>query len=233
MVLTRLQDNTPEIYSSASRDFQLLERLYDAVLNGAKYDTYSMLGVIDSMHCRASLLPFLRTAVGFISTAKYPDKVLRILVTAFPYLIRTKGTLNCVVQATRVYLKAYGISGDVVADDDKDKGAVNLTVYSAPVDVMSLSSFVKFFAPTGLKFNYTFSTPSRVATQTIETEDGVAATIGNIYSAGIRLDSPWDLKTPDTKTAYKSYVDKYISAVGSAVVAGGTDKTYTERELQG
>lgn len=231
MVLTRLQDNTPDIYSDASRDFQLLERLYDSVLNGTKYDIDSMLGVIDAAHCRSSLLPFLRVAVGFISTATYPDRVLRVLVSAFPYLIGTKGTQGCVIQATKVYLKAFGVSGEVDAMYDKERGVLTLRVFSSPVDVIALSSFVQFFAPTGLKFSYEFTQSASAAYTTIgHGEDGKSATIGNYYGAGIRTDGTM------TELNETAYMDKYISAVGSAVVASEKDteyETYTEADVHG
>ena len=232
MVLTRLQDNTPDIYSDASRDFQLLERLYDSVLNGTKYDIDSMLGVIDSAHCRSSLLPFLRVAVGFISTATYPDRVLRVLVSAFPYLIGTKGTQECVIQATKVYLKAFGVSGEVGAMYDKERGVLTLRVFSSPVDVIALSSFVQFFAPTGLKFSYEFTQSASAAYTTIgHGEDGKSATIGNYYGAGVRTGGTMTIQNPTPQKSY--YMDKYISAVGSAVVALEEDTTYTEEDIHG
>lgn len=233
MQLIRLQDNTPAIYSSASRDFQLLERLYDAVLNGTRYNIYSMLGVIDSVHCRASLLPLLRSAVGFLSTAEYPDRVLRTLIIAFPSLIRQKGSIGCVITATKVYLKAYGISGDVDAIYDREEGEMQITIQSSPVDIISLSSFIRFFVPPGLKLRIAITKPSAISTVTGVSESGIIATIGNKHGATVR--GTEDIKITG-KTVTK-YVDKYISAVGSGVVSAnsGGDEfgKYQEESING
>lgn len=237
MELKRLQDNLPEIYSYASRDFQLMERLYDTLLNGTRYDIYSMLGIIDTQHCRSNLLPLLRIAVGFISTAKYPDRVLRTLLAAFPVLIKSKGQLQCIRLAVQIYLKAFGGSGDVETKYAQDTGTLNIIILSSPVEVNALSSWVKFFAPTGLKFSYTFSQKIRADDMKItQKTDGTAAVIGNSYNGGIRTEAPvvpnqW-IDSDGNKHNTHRYMDKYIAAVGSAVVASGYNDTYTETSIK-
>lgn len=51
MSVRRLQNNVPEVYVKESRDFQLLCRLYDCILNGVKFDIDSMLNITDSKSC--------------------------------------------------------------------------------------------------------------------------------------------------------------------------------------
>lgn len=232
MELKRLQDNLPEIYSCASRDFQLMERLYDALLNGTRHQAYSMLGIIDTQHCRSNLLPLLRIAVGFISTATYPDRVLRTLIAAFPALIKRKGQLGCVRLAVQIYLKAFGGNGDVETEYDQVSGTLKIVILSTPVEVNALSSWVKFFAPTGLKFSYIFAERANAGDmKIIHTTDGNAANIGNSYNGGLRTEE--EIKKSDGATlTTTSYMDKYIAAVGTAVVARESDTTYTETEIQ-
>ena len=52
MSIINVQEMTPQIYTEESRDFQLLSRLYDCVFNGMKFDTDSIVELIDTQQCR-------------------------------------------------------------------------------------------------------------------------------------------------------------------------------------
>ena len=55
MSVIRVQEMTPQVYTEDSRDFQLLSRLYDSVFNGVKFDTDSILSLIDTKSCRRNM----------------------------------------------------------------------------------------------------------------------------------------------------------------------------------
>ena len=67
MQTIRLQDLTPEVYTSESRDFQILCRLYDSSFNAIKYDTDSMKYLTDSRYIRSGMLPLLQTKLGMFT----------------------------------------------------------------------------------------------------------------------------------------------------------------------
>ena len=61
MSLFRIQDKTPEVYTSTSRDFQLIGRLYDCIINGVKFDIDSILDIINTDFIDSKLLKLLQT----------------------------------------------------------------------------------------------------------------------------------------------------------------------------
>ena len=105
MPLFKVQNNVPEVYVNQSRDFQLLCRAYDSIVNGVKFDIDSMLSVINTDECNSRLLPLLQTKLGFISDVPATNDALRYVLKAFPHIVKNKGSLKAIQQAVIVFLK--------------------------------------------------------------------------------------------------------------------------------
>ena len=88
----RLQNNTPTIYVENSRDFQLLCRLFDYMINGIKYDINSILNILNPMKINDRMLNLLCTKLGFFPKNQYDSRTLRYILSTFPYIIKNKGT---------------------------------------------------------------------------------------------------------------------------------------------
>lgn len=108
-MLIQLKDKTPDVYTNESRDFQLLCRAYDAILNGVKFDIDTMPMLLDSMACRNHMLKPLASKLGFFTDTYFNDTMLRYTLSAFPHMVRLKGTLKAVTQAVLLFLKIYHI----------------------------------------------------------------------------------------------------------------------------
>ena len=92
MEVIRLQNETPEVYTEQSRDFQLLCRVYDCVINSIKFDVDSIKKISSTRDIRATLLPLLQTKLGFFSNSIMSDEALRTILEAFPLIIKKKET---------------------------------------------------------------------------------------------------------------------------------------------
>ena len=90
----RAQDNTPPYCVEASRDFQLFCRAMDVIANGVKFDIDSMIQVLDPMKVSDDMLELYATRVGFFHKKPIDSNVLRYIISAFPYIIKNKGTLK-------------------------------------------------------------------------------------------------------------------------------------------
>ena len=112
-VLFRVQTNTPRVYYNESRDFQVLGRLYDCVINGVKYDIDSMSYLTDSRKIRARVLQLLQTKLGFLTKKEYNDHDIRYVLRAFPVMLKNKGTILAVQQAVNVFLKLNKIKSAI------------------------------------------------------------------------------------------------------------------------
>lgn len=89
----RVEDNVPEVYVQESRDFQLMSRLYDLVFQSTRFSIDSMVHASDTIQCNSSLLNNLSTKIGFFSNLNVTDKELRTILSAFPHIIKHKGTM--------------------------------------------------------------------------------------------------------------------------------------------
>lgn len=104
----RLQDNVPQIYVEESRDFQLFCRLYDCINNGVKYDIDSMITLLDPMLCKDRILDLLATKVGFFHNFYIESNILRYIISAFPYILKNKGSKKGIKEAVCTILRAEG-----------------------------------------------------------------------------------------------------------------------------
>lgn len=113
MSVIRVQEMTPQVYTEDSRDFQLLSRLYDSVFNGIKFDTDSILSLIDTKSCRRNILQLLQTKLGFFTERKIDDEKLRSILECFPTLVRNKGSLRAVKEVLYLFLRMYSVASDL------------------------------------------------------------------------------------------------------------------------
>ena len=102
----RTQDNTPPYCVEASRDFQLFCRAMDVIVNGVKFDIDSMIQVLDPMKVSDDMLELYATRVGFFHKKPIDSNVLRYIISAFPHIIKNKGTLKGIEQSAYTILKA-------------------------------------------------------------------------------------------------------------------------------
>ena len=113
MSMINVQEMTPQIYTEESRDFQLLSRLYDSVFNGLKFDTDSIVELIDTQQCRTSVLQLLQTKLGFFTEKKIDDEKLRKVLECFPMLVKNKGSLKAVKETLYLFLRMYSVSSEL------------------------------------------------------------------------------------------------------------------------
>lgn len=178
-MIIRLQDMTPDVYTRESRDFQLLCRAYDCVFNGVKFDIDSMLDIVDTKMCNAILLQLLQTKIGFFSSASITDAELRLILEAFPVLIKNKGSKKSIIQALNIFLKLNNIKTGCylnIVNESTDKNlwedyTINIGIESSPTNLTVLSELLRFIVPTGYKISYFFYSGSSQASKYIITDE--------------------------------------------------------------
>lgn len=101
----RLQENVPEVYVKQSRDFQLFCRVFDTVNNSLRYNALSAQNLLNPLKVSDRLLPLLATRVGFFPKHEYNTYALREVISAFPYIVKYKGSKLGIEMALNVILK--------------------------------------------------------------------------------------------------------------------------------
>lgn len=151
-----MQNNVPETYVNQSRDYQLLCRLYDVVMNGVKYNIDALGNITDNAHIQSNLLSLLQTKVGFFESEVTDDK-LRYLLDAFPYIMKNKGSLKGIEQVLNVYLKMNHINTPVQVFVNTQNCAIIVTIKSNVVlDTKIIEDVMNYVIPTGYSVEYHF-----------------------------------------------------------------------------
>ena len=89
--MIKLQNLTPEVYYKESRDFQLLGRLFDLVLNAVKTDTDLLYNLPLSTNSDEKLLELLALTLGFKPKHQYNARNLKAVCSVFSEILRKFG----------------------------------------------------------------------------------------------------------------------------------------------
>ena len=172
MSFIRLQENVPEVYINASRDFQLLCRLYDCMINSVKFSIDGVLRVIDTRLCSNALLSLLQTKLGFFTEKDFSYDEIRYVLRAFPDIIKYKGSKRGILQAVYVFCKLKHIQTipniEIInKQNDKPIYQINIILYATPQDTTLLGEIFRYILPTGYTVRYSWRT--KEATRVYET----------------------------------------------------------------
>lgn len=210
MELIRLVNETPEVYTEQSRDFQLLCRLYDCVINGLKFDTDNVVKVINTPEIRTNLLPLLQTKLGFFSTAHIEDTALRKTLEAFPLMVKKKGSLEAIGWAVNVYLKSRGVRGAmVIAATEEDTQVYDMTLPDHTIIIglntlyqesqIQLKEMFKYILPAGFGYFLYFYVNMQELSSLIESDSVAIIYVSDDLNAMVRRKElyPNQTTTPD------------------------------------
>lgn len=159
----RLQNNVPSTYIEQSRDFQLFCRLYDCINNGVQFDISTITDILDPIKVNDRVVKLLATRVGFITDIDIDNTVLRYILSAYPYIIKNKGTRKGIEAAVNAILHAeHSIKAATVEIVNKPAEGSNQAGYSVniytPIILSSktkkaLNELLKYILPVGYIFD--------------------------------------------------------------------------------
>lgn len=206
MSFIRLQENVPEVYINASRDFQLLCRLYDCMINSVKFSIDGVLRVIDTLLCSNALLSLLQTKLGFFTEKDFSYDEIRYVLRAFPDIIKYKGSKRGILQAVYVFCKLKHIQTipniEIInKQNDKPIYQINIILYATPQDTTLLSEIFRYILPTGYTVRYSWRT--KEATRVYETYS-----FNDIVNAYV-IDNLNTLENKPSNSIIRSKVDIY------------------------
>ena len=222
MSLFRVQEKTPEVYTSTSRDFQLLGRLYDCIINGVKFDTDSILDIINTDNIDNKLLKLLQTKLGFFSSKDITDESLRYILKAFPKIVKNKGSLKSIRQAVCTFLKLNGIKSKVrikkINNNLSEPYIIEIGLDEKINNIYILNEIFKYILPTGYIVSYIyykdfndidFVLESKIGANIIIVKDSVSSLIRGNY------------------ISYKNFIeDNLIGSVGETQISSPYDISY-------
>ena len=223
MAIFRTQEHLPDVYPRKSRDFQVLCNLFDLVNSSIKYDIDSMKDILDVDECNDRLLNYLQTKLGFFTQIKLTAYEQRIILKAFPYLVRDKGSSIGIKEAIQVFLKSQKINGRVnVLIKNKEKDPLK-NIYLVRVALQTpfrnlalLKDLLKYIIPAGYLIDYIFFNPVTNVDKIMSSDSikiiivnenlngGVVPQFGDVV-IGENLIPPFNIEDEVNTDAYNTY----------------------------
>lgn len=172
-----VRDNVPDVYINESRDFQLFARLYDLVFQSNRFSIDSMSCISDTMNCNDTLLPLLATKVGFFTDLNLTSKADRQILSAFPHIIKYKGSMKAIELITNLFEHIMNTTVDIETEA-QDKNYVRIVFKERTPNVDMLYTLLNYVRPTGMIVDYVVRNELSNIYADYTTEDFV--TISNI-----------------------------------------------------
>lgn len=153
--MIKLQNYTPAIYYKDSRDFQLLGRLFDLVLNSIKTEADLLYNLPLSNNSDEKLLELLALTLGFKPKHQYNAKQLKAVCSVFAEILRNKGSIKAIKIACEALFNSMDISQALDYDftTGKDKTELNLYIAQDFGDITILNDLLSYVLPAGMSCN--------------------------------------------------------------------------------
>ena len=164
----RLQDNVPEVYVKWSRDFQLFCRIYDVINNSMRFNAKSSQNLLDPLNTTDNMLQLLATRIGFFPKNEYNTEALREVMSAFPYIVKYKGSKKGIEMALNVILKIENNYKESFVDIDSKNSIVNIYTNAKIESENLLRDVLSYIIPIGYDIvinTYTKADTSRTLSQ--------------------------------------------------------------------
>lgn len=168
----RIEHNVPDVYIQESRDFQLVARLYDLVIQSSRFSINSMEDIASSKYCNERLLELTKTKVGFFSSTEVDEHALRCILTAYPYIIRCKGTTRAIQLVISLFqrLTLRAIEGFEL---ETDRRIVRI-ILSKPITYLQmLQDLLEEVLPAGYMLEFSVRTQVTLSNEGYTVQDNV------------------------------------------------------------
>lgn len=156
MAIFRIKDYVPEVYVAESRDFQIFTRVFDLIQNSCKYDIDSILNIIDSDTIPTEYVEHLKSKVGFYTNNVYEETQIKFVLSAFPHMVRYKGSKLGIVRCVNTFLKLSGIRGTPEISVDNDNYSIKIGLDTNRIDTTLLEDMLRYIIPTGYSIDLYF-----------------------------------------------------------------------------
>lgn len=201
-MLLKLEDNTPNIYSEKSRDFQLLCRILDIYLNYLIQKSRAIIELSNVDTIQDNLLMLFARRLGFTTKKYFPPDILRNICKNYPEMIKYKGTTRAIELAVNSVLSTSKEVTSIEVTESRASGSIIITVTSDASDAYLeyLKELLTFIVPTGVTINFDLNlTKFSSNSDVFATTTTVKRIIGNHEPISLIINK--EAGTPDFKNA--------------------------------
>ena len=147
--MINIKNQVPNIYYDASRDFQILGHLYEVVLNYVKTNADMLYLLPNGIEEDTRATELLATTLGFKLRRNYDKEQLAALVSIFPQILKTKGTITAINLAGNALVKASGVPGEFSTELENQVLTIKI-----PIELSDITLFVDllpYILPFGIR----------------------------------------------------------------------------------
>jgi hypothetical protein len=199
--MIKFREQVPNIYTSASRDFQYLSWLIDIVLNSVKHNVDSLYNLPDTQ-ADSKLTELLAMTLGFKVKRNYDQKQLAALVAVLPRILKYKGTEAAILMAGKALIAASGTTGNI--NVKINNGEIEVVLPKNLVDVSLFTDLLTYISPAGMTYKVIRVDGLDVGARTdVKFEDTVLAAVIPDFDWNAENQEPVGLSnmfSPDTVT---------------------------------
>lgn len=148
-----LRELTPDIYYNESRDFQLLGRLFDVVLNETKTNVDLLYNLPFSEDSPEETLELWALTLGLQNMQNYDAQQLRAICGVFPQMLKAKGSLKAIELACKALFYAEGSTSAFSVEQTETDGVITgikIFVPSELKGITILQGVLDYIIPAGL-----------------------------------------------------------------------------------
>jgi hypothetical protein len=197
-------DHLPGFYLNKSRSFQMFSRMADILFMGKRHKISRVSKFLDPLECPEELLQGLSQMIGFHPRVHISNDDLRVILKAYPWLHKWKGSFRAINTAVRIGLVLQGkdprVEIVVIGSD--------IIMYSEDViDTTIINELFWHIAPVGYTIQFQ---------ATIYTDRGTNLEHeGLVGLATATYDYHSSLKDPDNVGAIQWFIRDFVVAAPS------------------
>lgn len=183
----RLQENVPEVYVKQSRDFQLFCRLYDVINNSIRFNAKSTSSLLSPLHISDKMLPLLATRIGFFPKNEYSSEALREILSAFPYIVKYKGSKQGIEMALNVILKIENNYKESMVTIDRENCVVRIFTQTRILGESLLRDLLSYIIPIGYEIEVSTFIRSDLTDTPSQLKVNIKEVDASIQNSGISI----------------------------------------------
>lgn len=229
MDIIRIANLLPEIYNSESRDFQLFTHILDLVQNSIKFDIDHITKIINTEEMPSEYLDNLQTKVGFLTNNAYTEDELRFILSAFPWLIKYKGSKQGIILCVNAFLKTRGVHGTPLVEiNNYPNYTIKIGISTNRIDTALLEDVLSYIVPSGYLYEIYFYKDTKLPNVSDEFSIDVYAkdtTTGAYYIAN---EDSTEETIPSILTDNTIAADKYYNTIGIGIINNKEEESTNE-----
>ena len=243
-----MQNRTPPIYCEESRDFQLLCRLYDAIINGVLFDADTITDILNAKTCRSNFLQLLQTKLGFFTLYNFNENTLRYVLSGFPIMVKNKGSKKAIEYAVNNFLKINNILSPVTVTYQKEPltlyngytvpdHSIVVGVSASLQDADILKEVFRYILPAGMPYYFYYYSTRSELTSVLENDSAIILYVSDNINSILRSDTEGDFmdsfkdSTNEKKrligaTDTVNLISTYFGELGDLIYTDDSDNSF-------